>query len=115
MQHLAVEAFGMIGLRYGVDIVDVARLDHRALAHVAEQRELAPLFLRDRPVRSAEQNVRLDADRQQLLDRMLRRLGLELARRRYERQQRQVNVERMVARQLVAELADRLQERQTLD
>ena len=40
-------ALGRIGLRHRIDVVDVARLDHRALAHVAEQRELAPLLLRD--------------------------------------------------------------------
>ena len=38
-----VEPGGVIGLRHRIDVVDVARLDHRALAHVAEQRELAPL------------------------------------------------------------------------
>src|SRR5262249_23141870 len=43
------------------------------------------------------------------------RLGLELAGARNERQQRQVDVDRMPARQLVAELADRLEERQALD
>ena len=61
-QHLAVETAGVIGLGHGVDIVDVARLDHGAFAHVAEQRELAPLALRNRPVGAAQQNVGLDAD-----------------------------------------------------
>ncbi len=42
-EHLGIEAGGVIGLRHGVDIVDVARLDHRAFAHVAEQRELLAL------------------------------------------------------------------------
>ena len=91
------------------------RLDHRALAHVAEQRELAPLLRRDRPVGAAEQDVGLDADRAQLLDRMLGRLGLELAGARDEGHQRQVDVDRVMARQVVAELADRLEERQALD
>ena len=77
--------------------------------------ELAPLALRDRPVGAAQQDVGLDADRAQLLDRMLGRLGLELARARDERQQRQVDVDGVVARQVVAELADRLEERQALD
>jgi hypothetical protein len=57
-------------------------LDHGALAHIAEQPELAPLLARDRAVGAAEQDVGLDADRAQLGDRMLGRLGLELARPR---------------------------------
>ncbi len=115
VQHLGVEAFGRIGLRHGVDVVDVARLDHGAFAHVAEQRELAPLLLGDRPVGAAQQDVRLDADREQFLDRVLRRLGLQLARARDVGHQREMDVDRVVARQFVAELADRFQERQALD
>ncbi len=114
-QHLAVEPFGRIGLRHGIDVVDVARLDHRAFAHVAEQRELAALFLRDRPVGAAQQDVGLDADREQFLDRMLGRLGLQLAGARDVGHQREMDVDRVVARQLVAELADRFEERQALD
>ena len=83
-QHLVVEAGGVIGLRHGVDVVDVARLDHGAFAHVAEQAELAPLFLRDLAVGAAQQDVRLDADRTQFLHRMLGRLCLQFAGARNE-------------------------------
>ena len=106
---------GVIGGRHVVDRADVARLDHRALAHVAEQAELAPLLARDFAVRAAQQDVGLDADRAQLLDRMLGRLGLQLAGGRDVGQQRQVDVDDVAARQVVAELADRLEERQALD
>ena len=105
----------MIGLRHRIDAVDVARLDHGGLAHIAEQRELAALFRRDRPVGAAQQDVGLDADRAQLLHRMLGRLGLQFAGARDERQQREMDVDRVTARQFVAELADRLEERQALD
>ena len=105
----------MIGLRHRIDIVDVARLDHGAFAHVAEQAELAPLVAGDRPVGAAQQDVGLDADRAQFLDGVLRRLGLQLPGAGDERQQRQMDVDRVVARQVVAELADRLEERQALD
>ena len=115
LEHFAVEPGDVIGLRHRVDVVDVARLDHRAFAHVAEQRELAPLAFGDRPVGAAEQNVGLDADRAQFLDRMLRRLGLEFAGAGNERQQRQMDIDRVMARQLVAQLADRLEKRQALD
>src|SRR5262252_2662608 len=114
-EHLAVEPGLMIGLRHGVDIVRVARFDHRARAHVAEQGELGALAVGDRPVGTAQQDVGLNADRAQFLDRMLGRLGLEFARAGNERQERQVDVDGMMAGQLVAELPDRLEERQALD
>jgi hypothetical protein len=46
---------------------------------------------------------------------MLGRLGLQLARRRDIGHQRQVDVDGGAARQVVAELADRLHERHRLD
>ena len=67
------------------------------------------------PVRAAEQDVGLDADRSQVADAVLRRLGLQLAGRADERHQREVDVERVVAAGVLAELADRLEERQALD
>ena len=114
-EHLAVEPLVVIGDRHVVDGGDVERRDDGALAHIAEQRELAPVALRDRPVAAHQQDVRLDADRAQLLDRVLRRLGLQLAGGGDVGHQRQVDVDRVAARQLVAELADRLEERQALD
>jgi hypothetical protein len=102
-------------VRQRIDIVDVARLDHGVFAHVAEQRQLAPLAMRDRPVGAAQQDIGLDADRAQFLDRMLRRLGLQLAGARNERQQRQMDIDDVVARQFVAQLPDRLEIRQALD
>ena len=84
-QHLAVEPFGRIGLRHRVNVVDVARLDYRGFADITEQRELAPLFLGDFAVGPAQQDVRLNTDREEFLDRMLGRLGLQLAGARDER------------------------------
>ena len=46
---------------------------------------------------------------------VLRRLGLQLAGGADERHQRQVDVERVLAADVLAELADRLDERQALD
>ena len=98
-----------------VDVVGVHRGDHRALLDVGEQRDLAALLGRQRVLAAAEQHVGLDADRAQLLHRVLRRLGLDLARGRDVRDQRQVHVEHVVAPEFDAELADRLEERQRLD
>ena len=114
-QHLIVEALGMIGRRHVIDMRHVERLDHGRFADIAEQRQLAALFLGDRPVAAAKQDVGLDADRAQFLDRMLGRLGLQFARARDIGHQRQVNIDDVIARQVVADLADRLQERHRLD
>ena len=114
-EHLRIQPFLVVGHRHVVDVADVERLDDRDLAHVAEQRQLAPLLLGDGAVGAHQQDVGRDADRAQLLDRMLGRLGLQLAGRRDVRHQGQVDVDGIVARQVVAELADRLQERHRLD
>ena len=70
---------------------------------------------RDRPVGAAHDRVGLDAPAAQLGDRVLRGLGLLLARRADERHQRDVDVEDVVAPDVLAELPDRLEERQDLD
>ena len=69
----------------------------------------------DVAVGAHQQDVGRDADRAQFLDRMLRRLGLQLAGGRNVGHQRQVDVDGAAARQVVAELADRLEERHRLD
>ena len=98
-----------------VDRIHVPGRDHRLLLHVAEQRDLAPVVLGQRPVGAAQHHVGLDADLAQLLDRVLGRLGLDLARRGDVRHQRQVDVADVVAPQLEAHLPDRLEEGQRLD
>jgi hypothetical protein len=114
-EHLGVEPLGVVGERHLVDRGHVARLNHRRLADIAEQGQLAPLLARDRPVAAAEQDVGLDADGAQLGDRVLGGLGLQLAGGGDEGQKRQVDVDGVAAGQLVAELADRLEEGQALD
>ena len=79
-QHFTIEPRLVIGFGHRVDIVHVARFDHRARAHIAEQGELCAFALGNRPLGAAQQDIRLDADRAQLLDRVLGRLGLEFAR-----------------------------------
>ena len=114
-QHLAVQPFLMVADRHGVDRVHVQRRHHRIRPHVAEQRDLAALVAGDLAVAAADQHVGLDADAQQLLHRMLRRLGLQLAGRGDVGQQREVNEHHPLRPELVAQLTDRLQERQALD
>ena len=70
---------------------------------------------RERHLRPAEEHVGLDADLAHLLDRVLRRLRLELARRRDVRHERDVDVERVLRARLDLHLADGLEERERLD
>jgi hypothetical protein len=69
----------------------------------------------NRPVGAAQQDVGLDADLAQLLDRVLGRLGLQLAGGRDVGHQRQVDVAGVVAAFLDAHLADGFEEGQRLD
>ncbi|MNI07338.1 hypothetical protein D3C73_603450 [compost metagenome] len=114
-QNLVVEAFLVICNRNVIDIGDIERLDDGAFAHVAEQRKLAAFRFRDFPVGAHQQDVGMNAERLQFLDRMLRRLGLQFAGCRNIRHQGQVNVDHGAARQVVVDLADRLHERHRLD
>ena len=114
-EHFGVQPFGVIGGGHVVDRVHVARLDDAGGAHIAEQAELAALVHRDRPVGAAQQDIGLDADGAQFAHGMLGRLGLHLACGRDPRHQRQVDEHRIIVRQFVAELADRLEEGQALD
>ena len=66
-------------------------------------------------VRAQDDDVGLDADPAQLLDRVLGGLGLQLAGRRERRQQRHVDVQHVRAADVLAHLADGLEERQALD
>ena len=66
-------------------------------------------------VRAAHDRVGMDADAAELVDRVLRRLRLQLARRLDERDERDVEVQDVLGPDLAPELADRLEERQRLD
>ena len=89
--------------------------DDRALLDIGEQSDLAPLLFRQRMLATAQQDVRLNTDAAQLLHRVLRRLGLDLARAADHRHQRQVHIDAVVAAELDTELADGFEERQRLD
>ena len=117
-QHLAddvVEALVVQDQRQLVDVAGVGGVDHRALVDVAEVGDLALQVVAQRLLAAAHDHVGLDAAAAQLGDRVLRRLGLLLARRADERHQRDVDVADVVAPGLLAELADGLEEREDLD
>ena len=87
----------------------------RAEVDVAEERDLALDLASRRALGAADEDVGLDTDLHQLAHRVLRRLGLHLAGGRDVRHQREVDEDRVLAADLLAELADRLEERQRLD
>ena len=113
--HDVVYAFLVQHARDLVDRIGVQRRNHRLGRHVGEQRDLAPVAVGQRPVGAAQHDVGLDTDLAQLLDRVLRRLGLHLAGGGDEWHQRQMDVADVVAAERDAHLPDRFEERQRFD
>src|SRR5205807_7579110 len=70
---------------------------------------------REPALAAAQQDVRLDADSAELLDRVLRGLRLELSGVAEERDERDVDEHRPRAADVDLELAQRLEERERLD
>ena len=93
----------------------VAFFDDRIDRDVAEEGDLLAIFAADRLLGAADEHVGLDADLAQLADRVLRRLGLQLAGRLQVRHEREVNVEAVLLADVERELANRFEERQALD
>src|SRR3546814_4144929 len=98
-----------------IDAVGVERGDHRFLADVAQQRDLGALRLGQRLFTTAEQDIRLNAQRREFAHAVLRRLGLQLARGGDIRHQRDMDRDRVFTPLFVLELTDRLDEGQRLD
>ena len=93
----------------------VLLFDHRVDRHVAEQGDLLAVFAAERPLGAADEDVGLNTDLPQLADRVLRRLGLQLAGRLQIRHQREVDVQAILLADVERELANRFQERQAFD
>ena len=98
-----------------IDIVGIDRGYHRAFLHVGEQSDLAPLLVRQPMGTAAQQDIRLNTDAAQLLHRVLRGLGLDLAGTAHDGHQGQMHVEHVAAPQFGAHLPDGLEERQRFD
>ena len=82
---------------------------------VAEEGDLLAQLIVHVVVATGDDDVGLDADAAQLLDRVLGGLGLELTGRGQRRQQCHMHVEHVVAADVLAHLADGLEERQRFD
>ena len=107
-----------LGVQHLGDVVDRRGVDrgHDGLGvDVAHQRDLALDAVGDLPVGPAHDGVGLDADRAERGHRVLGGLGLQLAGGPDEGHQGDVEEEAVVATDVVADLAGRLEEGQRLD
>src|SRR5687768_624287 len=109
LQDLVVESLVAERERDLVDGRYVGRFDHRPELHVAEERDLALDLVRDGTLGANDEDVGLDSDLHQLAHRVLRRLGLELSRGGDVRDERQMHEDRVLAPDVVTELADGLE------
>src|SRR5690606_30859243 len=98
-----------------VDVTDVLARDHHVLLDRRRMRDLGADVAAQLGLGAADQHVGLEADATQLVDRVLGRLGLQLAGVLDVRHQGQVDVHAVAAADVDRELADRLEERQRLD
>ncbi len=115
LERERVDALGGEVERDLIDAGHVARDDGGGLLHVAEGGDLLAHLAGHGAVGAAEQDVRLDADGEHLLDRVLRGLGLELLRGGDPRDERDVDEAGVVAAHLLAHLADGFEERERFD
>src|SRR6478672_9905640 len=109
MHHALVEALFMKVERNLIDRANVARFDHCAEFDVAEQRDFPLHVFGQRPIATTNENVRLNSDFHQLAYRMLSWFGFYFPRRSDERNESDVNVNRVVASDFVAELSNCLE------
>src|SRR5205814_766983 len=115
LEHLVVETLLVKAQRNLINRTDVWTLDDAAEFHVAEERDLALDVVGDGTLGANDEQVRLNSDLHEVAYGVLRRLRLELARGRDERNQGEVHEDRVLATDVVAELTDRFQKRQRLD
>ena len=99
-------------LGHEVDVRHILVGDDRLRLDVGEERDLVADVCRQRVARAADDDVRVDTDTAQLVDRVLRRLRLQLTCRVDEGHERDVEVEDVLGPRLPTELANRLEERQ---
>ena len=117
-QMLGEQVVQPLAVEHERDLIDrggVGSAHHAGDRHVAQQGDLLLEVATDRPIGTAHDRVGLQTQRAHLLDGVLGRLGLELAGGTDERHQRDVHERAAVAADLVAQLPDRLEERQGLD
>ncbi len=113
--HVIVETLLVEGQRNLVERVRVDRAGDGFDRHVAQVRDLLLQAFGHRAVAAQHDHVGLDAAAAQLGDRVLRRLRLLLARRVEVNHERAVQVQHVVASDVLTELPDRFEKRKDLD
>src|SRR5207248_808506 len=108
LENDSIETLRAENERNFVDRRHVLRRDDRFFVDVAEEGDLALDVRIEEAVGAAEKDVRLNSNRSQIANAVLRRLRLELAGGADERNQCQVNVERIVTADVLPELANGL-------
>uniref|UniRef100_A0A6J7NQU0 Unannotated protein n=1 Tax=freshwater metagenome TaxID=449393 RepID=A0A6J7NQU0_9ZZZZ len=98
-----------------VDVAHVGSVHHCLLVDIAKVGDLALHHIVNRGARATHDHVGLDATAAQLGDRVLRGLCLLLVGRSDKRYERHVQIADVVTAGNLAELADRLKEREDLD
>ena len=98
-----------------VDVAHIHGGKHGVLVHIAEQGDFGAEVGGDGLFAAAEDDVRLDADRTELLDAVLRGLGLVFSGGTEIGHERQMDVQAIVAAQFGAELADGFKEGEAFD
>jgi hypothetical protein len=98
-----------------VDVRNVGAADDGAAIDVGEERDLLADVVGELLRRAAHDDIRVDTDAAELVDRVLGGLRLQLTRRVDEGHEGHVQIDHVLVPDLAAELADRLEERQRLD
>ena len=114
-QYDAVHAFFRQEQRHFVNAVQRLVFNHGFLVDVAEQGQLFLHIVRQGAFRTADDDVRLNADAAQFLDAVLGRLGLQFAGCADIRDEGDVDVQHVVAADFLLDLADSFQEGQAFD
>ena len=115
LQHHLVQTLTVQLQGHLVDGFLVVGFHHGVRMHVGEERDLAANALIQRALGAAHHDIRRNADLHELAHRVLGRFGLQLAGRRQEGHQGEVDHRDVRASHLQAELPDGLQEGQALD
>ena len=115
VEHFLVKSFVVIGPRDIIDIGHIKRLDYGRWAHVTEQCDFTAFTSGNLAVGTTKQNIGLNADRTQLLDRVLGGFGFKLACCWDIGQQCKMDIDAGTTRGLLAKLAKGFEERQALN
>ena len=114
-QNNAVQSLLLHEHRHLIDASGRKVLDNCVRVNVAEHSHFFTHFLRNRLFTAADDDIRRNTDAAQLLNAVLRRLGLQLARCRNVRHQRNMDIQDIIFANILFNLTNRLQEGQAFN